>query len=59
MKTRELDHAGARELDTHSPVQYCMRNDIGVFTIRDALIWACCASGKEGIRAEDMCRTEQ
>jgi hypothetical protein len=60
MKTRELDHADARELHTRSPFSI-LRGGMGMFMIRDALIWACCASGKEGIRmgVEDMQNREE
>ena len=49
-KTRESNPSGARGL---SSIHY-MRSDNSMFMILDALIWACCADGKDGIRAEDM-----
>lgn len=49
-KTRESNPSGARGL---SSIHY-MRSDNSMFMILDALIWACCAEGKDGIRAEDM-----
>lgn len=49
-KTRESSPSGARGL---SSIHY-MRSDNSMFMILDALIWACCAEGKDGIRAEDM-----
>jgi hypothetical protein len=50
MKTRESNPSGGHGL---SSIHY-MRSDNSMFMILDALIWACCAEGKDGIRAEDM-----
>jgi hypothetical protein len=49
-KTRESSPSGARGLRS---IHY-VRSDNGMFMVLDALIWACCADGKDGIRAEDM-----